>query len=876
MLIPGAGYQTDRRFWGLIPCTLLLLLAFCSCRGPETGGARDPLIDLRSYPIYLKNGFEKSLAGEPADESWKRIDPVPGNPAAIKIKYSGLEGLPKRRFLSPRRQRDQEFTLKIPFTTDEKFMELLEDENIFIPGIFLAGIGDNWEVFLNGTLVKSELHLDGDGQIQSHRSHHHVRILVRRSLFVPGTNILTIRIVGDPSYENTGLFVASPYYIGNAETMEIRHNETLALLLCGVYIFLGIYHLILFLIHRGARYNLYYCLFSTSLGIYFLIRSAAVFSFVRDTNILLRFDMGILFMVIPLLAAFAEELNFKKITPQTKCCFAVFIFLALLQALFPLQFGEDILKIWQVLAIVAALYVTGYDFIYVFCTGLRKKWREEGGSPARILGRMVSTTTLGNLMIGLLILFVTSLFDIVDAMILHLNLFSSRYGFFVFTIGAAFVLAREFGSLYKALNRANMALEKSNANLEDMVQDRTRKLEIQTTIAERASQAKTEFLARMSHEIRTPLNVIIGLADVELRTTTEGESGGNLKEIRNSGAVLLAIINDLLDISKIESGRLELSPAEYGLVNLLRESIRMNLFRIASKPVRFETNIDPALPERLYGDEIRIRQILNNLLSNAGKYTDSGTIILRVWGEPEGLEDITLCFSVEDTGRGIKENNLKQIFSEYRRFDEEMDRGIEGTGLGLSITKKLAELMGGSITAQSVYHKGSTFTVMVRQKITGSTPIGSVDLLDSSNYGDSGEPLQIVYFQKPDARVLVVDDMITNLKVAQALLKPYSFKVSCVTSGKQVVDVFREGRIKFDLVFMDHMMPGMDGIETVHIIRNEIKTEYAQTVPIIALTANAIVGNEKMFLENGFQDFLSKPIDLVRLDKVLRTWLLKA
>jgi signal transduction histidine kinase/ActR/RegA family two-component response regulator len=869
MLIPEAGHQTRRRFWG--PILLLVIPVFCSCRIPETGGNRDPLIDLRHYPIYLKSGFEKSLAGEPADESWKRIDPAPGNPAALKIKYSGLEGLLKRRFLSPRRQRDEEFTLKIPFTTDETFMELLQDEKPFMPGIFLAGIGDNWEVFLNGTLVKSELHLDGDGQIQSHRSYHHVRFAVRRSLFVPGTNILTIRIVGDPSYENTGLFVASPYYIGNAETMEIRHNETLTLLLCGVYIFLGIYHLILFLIHRGARYNLYYCLFSTSLGIYFLVRSAAVFSFVQDTNILLRFDMGILFMVIPLLAAFAEELNFKKITPQTKCCFAVFIFLALLQALFPLQFGEDILKIWQVLAIIAALYITGYDFIYVFCTNLRKKRREEDGG----LGQMLSTTTLGNLIIGLLILFVTSLFDIFDAMILHFNLFSSRYGFFVFTIGAAFVLAREFGSLYKALNRANMALEKSNANLENMVQDRTRKLEIQTTIAERASQAKTEFLAKMSHEIRTPLNVIIGLADVELRNNTEGESGGNLKEIRNSGAVLLAIINDLLDISKIESGRLELFPVEYQLLNLLRDSIRMNLFRIASKPVRFEANIDPALPERLYGDEIRMRQILNNLLSNAGKYTDSGTIILRAWGKAEG-PDITLCFSVEDTGRGIKENNLKQIFSEYRRFDEEMDRAIEGTGLGLSITKKLAELMGGSITAQSVYHKGSTFTVTVRQKIVDSTPIGRVDLLDSSGYGNNGEPPRIAYFQRPDVRVLVVDDMVTNLKVAQALLKPYGLVVSCITSGRQVVDVFREGRIKFGLVFMDHMMPGMDGIETVRIIRNEIRTEYARKVPIIALTANAIVGNEKMFLENGFQDFLSKPIDLVRLDKVLRTWLPKA
>jgi signal transduction histidine kinase/CheY-like chemotaxis protein len=579
--------------------------------------------------------------------------------------------------------------------------------------------------------------------------------------------------------------------------------------------------------------------------------------------------MGTLFMVIPLLSAFAEELNFKKLLPQTKCCLAFFAFLALLQACFSLSFGEDVLKIWQALAILAALYVAGYNFIYVFFAGLHKKWREEGGRPFRLLGKMLFTSILGNLMIGILILLATSLFDIFDAMILHRNIFSTRYGFFVFTIGAAFVLAREFGTLYSALNQANVALEASNTNLEAMVQERTRELEVQTDIAEQASRAKSEFLARMSHEIRTPLNVVIGLADAELRNVAEGETGSHLKEIRNSGAVLLAIINDLLDISKIESGRLDLSPAEYKLADLLRDSIRMNLFRIASKPVQFKADIDPALPERLYGDEIRVKQILNNLLSNAGKYTDEGTITLRVRGKTEG-SDIVLSFSVEDTGRGIREDNLEQIFSEYRRFDEEMDRDIEGTGLGLSITKKLAEMMDGAITVQSVYHQGSVFTVTIRQMIISSVPMGRVDTFDSSG---NGEPPRIVYFQKPDAQILVVDDMTTNLRVAQALLRPYEFKVSCVTSGRQAVEIIREEQFKFDLIFMDHMMPGMNGIETVQIIRNEIKTAYAQTVPIIALTANAIVGNEKMFLENGFQGFLSKPIDIVKLDQILRIWI---
>jgi signal transduction histidine kinase/CheY-like chemotaxis protein len=438
------------------------------------------------------------------------------------------------------------------------------------------------------------------------------------------------------------------------------------------------------------------------------------------------------------------------------------------------------------------------------------------------------------------------------------------------------VLAREFGSLYKALNHANMALEKSNAGLEATVQERTRELKVQTMLAERASRAKTEFLARMSHEIRTPLNAVIGLADVELALDPGGQTGDHLREIRNSGTVLLAIINELLDISRIESGKLELAPAEYNTVDLLRDCVRMNLFRIASKPVRLEADIDPSLPRRLYGDEIRIRQIINNILSNAGKYTDTGTIILRAWGKTED-QNFTLWISVVDTGRGIREEDLKYLFSEYRRFEDSASREIEGTGLGLSITKQLAELMGGNISAESVYRRGSTFTVWIRQKIVDSGPVGRVDILDFSgdSRGDQEKTLPTTYFQKPEAAVLVVDDMPTNLKVAQGLLKPYGMKISCITSGSQAIDLIREGRIKFDLIFMDHMMPGMDGIETVRIIRNEIDSDYAKAVPIIALTANAIVGTETMFLENGFQGFLSKPIDLAKLDKILRAWILK-
>ncbi|MDR1947976.1 MAG: response regulator [Spirochaetaceae bacterium] len=393
-----------------------------------------------------------------------------------------------------------------------------------------------------------------------------------------------------------------------------------------------------------------------------------------------------------------------------------------------------------------------------------------------------------------------------------------------------------------------------------------------------STRAKSIFLARMSHEIRTPLNAIIGLADAELGKSPAGETGEHLQDILSSGSVLLAIINDLLDISKIESGRLELIPVEYDPLDLLKDCIKMNIIRIGSKPVQLEVDISESLPSRLYGDEVRVKQVLNNILSNACKYTETGKIILRVRCEDKG-EDLSLIISVEDSGPGIRKEHLDILFSEYRRLDERTNRNIEGTGLGLSISKKLAELMDGHIGVESTYGKGSVFTVLIRQKITDHRPVGKAAVLalrDTENRRESRKgPQAIAYFQKPDTAVLVVDDMLTNLRVAKALLKPYGLAVYTAISGEQAIDIIRAAKTRFELIFMDHMMPGIDGIETVRIIRDEIESDYIKTIPVIALTANAIAGNDKMFLENGFQGFLSKPIDTIKLDAILRTWLLE-
>ncbi|MDR1490245.1 MAG: response regulator [Desulfovibrio sp.] len=395
-------------------------------------------------------------------------------------------------------------------------------------------------------------------------------------------------------------------------------------------------------------------------------------------------------------------------------------------------------------------------------------------------------------------------------------------------------------------------------------------------LAHSASEAKSRFLANMSHEMRTPLNAIIGFSELMLSAPAKWEEcRDSLEKIYSAGMILLGTVNDVLDISKIESGKFELVPVEYNLASLINDTVTMNILRIGEKPIQFGINIDENLPGRMVGDELRIRQICNNLLSNAFKYTLEGNVDMHVSGEVDG-DSVWLTFRVRDTGIGIAAKDMDKLFLDYTQLDSTSNRKIEGTGLGLSIARRVAEMMDGRITVESEYGKGSTFTARVRQRLVTDAPIGASMLNDLKSlhflsHQTTRSSKRVVY-HLPDAKVLIVDDVLTNLEVALGMLKPYGMQVDFATSGQQAIDLVREEKVRYNAIFMDHMMPGMDGIEAVRRIREEIGTEYAKTVPIIALTANAIVGNEQIFLERGFQAFLDKPIDIPRLDMVMKQW----
>ena len=406
--------------------------------------------------------------------------------------------------------------------------------------------------------------------------------------------------------------------------------------------------------------------------------------------------------------------------------------------------------------------------------------------------------------------------------------------------------------------------------------------EYQISIA--AADEKSKFFARMSHEMRTPLNAVIGLADLTLESNSlSNEVRENIEYISNAGTSLLELVNDILDISKVESGMFELRPGEYEIPEIISDVITQCIMWKGEKPIDFILNIDENIPKVLLGDDLRLKQILNNLLSNAFKYTRKGTVELNIGRKvidrinddsaPGYAGNIMLIASVRDTGIGIHSKVRDKLFTEYVQIDVHSNREMIGTGLGLSITKMIVELMHGTFEVESEHGKGSVFTVNLPQGFSNNEVIGreAVDKLKNFQYRSRKRKSSLQRIDLSYAKVLVVDDLFINIQIAIGMMKPYRMYIDYAVSGKQAIEAIRDEKVIYDAVFMDHMMPEMDGIEAVRIIR-EIGTDYARNIPIIAFTANAISGTEEMLLSKGFQAFISKPVDSISLDAVLNEW----
>lgn len=380
--------------------------------------------------------------------------------------------------------------------------------------------------------------------------------------------------------------------------------------------------------------------------------------------------------------------------------------------------------------------------------------------------------------------------------------------------------------------------------------------------AEAANMAKSSFLANMSHEIRTPINAILGMNEMILREEKDPAIRGYAGNIQASGNSLLSIVSDVLDISKIESGKLEIIPVDYEVNSLISDCCNMAAGRAKAKELELLVECADNVPMKLCGDETHIRQIIMNLLTNAVKYTEKGTVKLIVSGRfTDG--GFVLKVDVSDTGIGIAEENLPQLFTQFQRFDLQRNRNIEGTGLSLSIVKRLCDLMSGTITARSVLGSGSTFTVELPQKVVDSTPCGGVNL----NYSAGAEHEYHHSFEAPEAKILAVDDLPVNLLVIANLLKETRIKIDTAGSGRECLD--KCSQQKYDLILMDHMMPEMDGVQTFEKLHGDKSSPNFET-PVIMLTANALAGMREQYMDVGFADYVSKPVRGAKLEEAIR------
>ena len=413
------------------------------------------------------------------------------------------------------------------------------------------------------------------------------------------------------------------------------------------------------------------------------------------------------------------------------------------------------------------------------------------------------------------------------------------------------------------IGQISTAIDSLYDSIKDMLEAEKEK---QAAIA--ANESKSLFFASMSHEIRTPINVIIGMNDMILRENKDEAIEEYSCHIKSSSQMLLGIVNDILDFSKIEAGKFQIVENEYSLSALLNDEILMISAYIREKNIKLNLNIDENLPSVLKGDDIRIKQILNNLLSNAAKYTERGIISFSAKGVNDE-SDFSLLFTVTDTGIGIKEKDLPTIFERFKRLDVKVNHNIQGTGLGLNITKQLIDAMNGEISINSIYGKGSSFTVRIPQTVVDQMPIGKLEVDNKGSHGTTTTGGNSLY--APDASILVVDDYAVNIRVVMGLLKQSEINVDFATSGIKCLEKTKNK--KYDLILMDHMMPELDGIETLHLIRRDEENLNYET-PIIALTANVVTGAEETYKKEGFASFLSKPIAANKLEEKLISYLM--
>ena len=619
----------------------------------------------------------------------------------------------------------------------------------------------------------------------------------------------------------------------------------------------------------GISYLGFMCIFGT---IYFSIETKSLSVFYGNQTLY----SNLVFLVLMLWPVFMQMYYINNLEEKYQKIFYVLFFLTLTNMACQITL--------QILGIFDFMNMAFISHILIFMSGMA------------ILFSLICTVrkSKDKLLIieffGMLFFIGGSAIDLIRTYTIHIGDFGkfSRFGMTVFSLLMVFV------HILKVIRGYSASIAENARHMEmevQMIEEKNQELMIANEEAEKAkadaiaaANAKSVFLANMSHEIRTPINAILGMDTMILRECNDNEILEYAGNIQSASQTLLSLINDILDFSKIETGKLELVAGDYALSSLINDVYHMLISKAKEKGLALNVESDKNLPAKLYGDEVRIRQIIVNILNNAIKYTQKGSVTLTVEMSDMKLSDMPdhsndsksenitdkntiITFRIADTGIGIKKENISHLFDSFSRFDEEKNKYIEGTGLGLAITKQLVDLMNGEIVVTSEYGKGSVFTVSIPQKIVSDLKIGDI----SEKYNEpSNKKKKKSTFTAPDANVLVVDDVKMNINVFKALLKRTEINVDSAMSGSEALDMIKEK--KYDIIFLDHMMPDMDGIETYQNMKM-LEDNPNKDTTVVMLTANAIMGAKEEYLGIGFSDYLSKPVQAPKLEAMILKYL---
>lgn len=608
--------------------------------------------------------------------------------------------------------------------------------------------------------------------------------------------------------------------------------------------------------HQSSNGMVYLSLYCITASIYYFIETKALHIFYGNQT-LYSILVFLILMILPLFIVLYYQQNFSE---KYKKYFEYL--------LIPIYLNIAVQLVLQILDIVDFMNMVFVSHALLILT--------IGSGILFLIGISHNEREKQNLLefIALLCMIGGGFIDIVRTYIVKVGDFGkySRLGVTLYCSIMVVVHIMRISKKYAASIEENaMLLKREVENMEEQ----NKRLQLAKEEAEKAkyeaqlaNEAKSGFLANMSHEIRTPINAVLGMDAMILRENTQPGIQEYALDIQSAGQGLLSLVNDILDFSKIESGKMEITPVEYELYSIINDSYNMVSMRAKEKNLKLHIQNDASIPEKLYGDEVRIRQIIVNLLTNAVKYTQEGAVIVWFGWERIDEEQMLLKISVQDTGIGIHKEDIGRLFDSFERMDEKKNRNIEGTGLGLSITKCLVELMKGNITVESEYGKGSVFRVELPQKIVSLKPLGNF----SEKYMNTVNSPQSYHesFRAPKARILVVDDVAMNLKVMVGLLKNTKMQIDTALNGLECLELVRER--EYHIIFLDHMMPQMDGIEVLHRMQ-EMSDNKNKNTPVIMLTANAIMGAKEEYLQMGFKDYLSKPIREIKLEEMILKYL---